>query len=104
MKNEGVFDPARDAIVPGGLTPADRRQLEGAGWVLATTPDLRSSVEMAGPASDFPGGVLLRKFDVPKGTEYYYNPADGRAIIVEGANATVWDWLANQRTDLETNQ
>lgn len=103
MKNEGVFDPTRDAIISGGLTPADRSQLEKAGWIRATTPDLRRSVEMAGPASDSPGGVLLRKFDVPKGTEYYYNPVDGRAVIVGGANATVWDWLANQRTDLEPN-
>ncbi len=100
MLNEGQFDAATGGLLPNGVTSEQRKQLLQSGWRIATTNDVRRNVEMVGRSTaGFPGPVLLRKFDVAKGTEYFYNPKDGRAVIASGGNATVWQWLAAQRVD-----
>jgi hypothetical protein len=104
MLNEGPYDPPRDALVRGGLTAEDRAKLEQMGWERAVTEDVRRNVEMAAPSTGVQLPVLLRKFDVPKGTEYYFNRKDGRAIIAAGGNATAAEWLITQRLDGESTR
>lgn len=99
MRNEGAYDPARFGVLPSGIGADERARLLAMGWKEATTPAVRKDVEMAAPSPVLPGQILLRKFDVPAGSPYLYNPTDGRAILEAGGNATAWEWLAKQRSE-----
>ena len=93
MKNMGTFNPNRKPVKPGGLTKEDREKLEVIGWKREVTGYDVTDVDIGFAEPDLPHGFTLFKFNVPAGTEYYYNAADGAAVLSDCGNPTCWRWL-----------
>ncbi len=98
MTNIGLFRPGgvhMNPVVPGGLTAEHTRDLEAKGWKPSITKTLLKDVDVGFADPEMPGGFTFRKVDIPAGTAYYYNPADGRAILSSCGNPTCWRWLVD---------
>lgn len=93
MKNMGTFDPDWKPVMPGGLMDADRIALEELGWKREVTGYETYDVDIGFADTDVPTGFLLYKFNVPAGTEYYYNVETGAAVLASCGNPTCWRWL-----------
>ena len=93
MKNMGTFDPNWNPVKKGGLTEADKQELLQSGWKNEVTQYEMKDVDIGFADNTVPTGFLLYKFNVPAGTDYYYNSATGAAILTTCGNPTCWRWL-----------
>jgi hypothetical protein len=93
MKHMGIFDPAVDAMVPGGLKPQQIAALIGAGWKPEETRYDVVDAYMTFADPSMPGGVTLRRVSVKAGTKYLYNADEGTAIVISCGNKTCWRHL-----------
>ncbi|HDR8937055.1 hypothetical protein LGM38_17735 [Burkholderia vietnamiensis] len=93
MKHMGMYDPAVDPVVPGGLTSQQIADLKSAGWKPEITRYDVVDAYMTFSDPKMPGGVTLRRVSVPAGTEYLYNAEEGTAIVIACGNKTCWRHL-----------
>lgn len=93
MKNQGVLDVNQNPTKAGGLTKSDIKYLKDLGWKEGVVEKKAKDVAIGFAAPELPGGFTLHNYDVPKGTEYLYNPKDERAILKACGNPTCWRYL-----------
>ena len=94
MKNMGKFDPNWKPVKMGGLTEEDKKKLLEAGWKNEITRYETKDVDIGFIDPDIPTRFILYKFDVPEGTDYYYNSSTGAALLTNCGNPTCWRWLS----------
>lgn len=94
MKNLGLFDPAINPVIKGGLTPEQEADLEARGWKSAVTDKHLKNVDIVIKDEDSPSGITLGLFDVAPGLRYYYNPDTGEALVADCGNASCWRYLS----------
>jgi len=93
MKNHGRFDPTIFPVKSGGLTDDDIEKLEKQGWRQEKTQYDVEGADLGISDPDMPIPFLIRKFDIPAGTEYFYNPKTGEAVLTSCGNPTCWRHL-----------
>lgn len=93
MKNMGTFDPNWKPVIKGGLSDKDKARLLAAGWKMEVTGYDVKDADVGFAETDVPGGFLLYKVNIPAGTEYFYNPETGAAMLTGCGNPTCWRYL-----------
>ena len=93
MKSFGTLDHNFKPVKAGGLTDDDIASLEKLGWKRETTQYDVTGADVGFYDKDIPTGFITHKVDIPSGTEYMYNAADGGAIIMGCGNPTCWRHL-----------
>lgn len=93
MKHYGVFDANRDPLKQGGLSSKECQLLESKGWRKGITQKLHKDVTVAFSDPEIQGLSTLRKVDVPKGVDYYYNPIENTVILSDCGNPADDDFI-----------
>lgn len=93
MKNMGVLNENWNPVKAGGLSAHEVEYLKKQGWIEEKTIEDVKDVPIGFSAPEIPGGFTMHNFNVPKGTEYLYNPDDERAILKHCGNPTCWRYL-----------
>ena len=89
----GTFGPNWKPVKKGGLTKVDKKALRDAGWKKEITGYEMKDVDIGFADDDILTGFILYKFNIPAGTEYYYNKETGAAMLSACGNPTCWRWL-----------